>query len=203
MLHHYTMLEQDKWELMLPLLEFAVNSSHQESIKSTLYFGNYGKHFARLMEGVRRCLARVFRRMIPVSTLTNLCKMQKLLTRHTALPERVVWSKAQRHTVQNWWQNMAKQQQCPCLWNWQKNTLSSMARPVWCHSENWLCVRPSGESSLILLTTGSTMSALPCQPAYTRVWQFWRPGSTPSQGDWGSRWVWDLHHPATRTTQKV
>ena len=43
-LHHYITPKQDNWDVMLPVLEFVINSLYQESIKDTPFFANYGKH---------------------------------------------------------------------------------------------------------------------------------------------------------------
>ena len=36
--------KQDNWDLMLPVLDFAINNSYQEGSKVTPFFANYGKH---------------------------------------------------------------------------------------------------------------------------------------------------------------
>ena len=44
MLRHYVSPRQDDWDKCLPLAEFAVNNSWQESVQSTPFFLNYGHH---------------------------------------------------------------------------------------------------------------------------------------------------------------
>ena len=44
MLRHYVNPRQSNWDTMLPVLEFAVNNSWQESIENTPFFLNYGRH---------------------------------------------------------------------------------------------------------------------------------------------------------------
>lgn len=53
MLRHYITPKMDNWDLMLPVTEFAINNSYQESIKDTPFFANYGKH-PRLPDEIRR-----------------------------------------------------------------------------------------------------------------------------------------------------
>ena len=43
-LRHYISPSQDDWDVHLPLIEFAINSSKQESTKETPFFLNYGEH---------------------------------------------------------------------------------------------------------------------------------------------------------------
>lgn len=44
MLRHYVNPRQDDWDTLLPLLEFAVNNSWQESIQNTPFYLTYGRH---------------------------------------------------------------------------------------------------------------------------------------------------------------
>ena len=41
-LRAYVNYQQDNWEELLPMAEFAYTNGHQESIKHTLFFANYG-----------------------------------------------------------------------------------------------------------------------------------------------------------------
>lgn len=43
MLRMYVMHRQNKWEMYLPLVEFAYNNGHQESIKMSLFVALYGR----------------------------------------------------------------------------------------------------------------------------------------------------------------
>jgi hypothetical protein len=43
-LRHYVSAEQDNWDELLPLAEFALNDSYQESIGTTPFFLTYGQH---------------------------------------------------------------------------------------------------------------------------------------------------------------
>ena len=36
--------DQDNWDRLLPLVEFAINNAHHESIGTTPFFLNYGQH---------------------------------------------------------------------------------------------------------------------------------------------------------------
>ena len=47
------MPEQDNWDLMLPVLDFAINVSYQESFEDTPFFAKYGKH-PHLPDDIRR-----------------------------------------------------------------------------------------------------------------------------------------------------
>ena len=53
MLRHYMLPKMDNWDDMLPVLEFAINNSHQDSIKDTPFYANYGKH-PRLPDDITR-----------------------------------------------------------------------------------------------------------------------------------------------------
>ncbi len=44
MLRHFVNPRQDNWDTLLPVLEFAINNSFQESIQDTPFFLNYGRH---------------------------------------------------------------------------------------------------------------------------------------------------------------
>ena len=44
MMRHYITPKMDTWDLMLPVLEFAINHSYQESIQDAPFYLNYGKH---------------------------------------------------------------------------------------------------------------------------------------------------------------
>ena len=44
MLRHYVNPRQTNWDTLLPVLEFAVNNTWQESIGNTPFFLNYGRH---------------------------------------------------------------------------------------------------------------------------------------------------------------
>ena len=44
MLRHYISPKMDNWDDMLPVLEFAINNSYQDSIRDTPFYANYGKH---------------------------------------------------------------------------------------------------------------------------------------------------------------
>ena len=44
MLRHFVNPRQDDWDTLLPVLEFAINNSFQESIQETPFFLNYGRH---------------------------------------------------------------------------------------------------------------------------------------------------------------
>lgn len=44
MLRHYVNPRQDDWDTMLPILEFAVNNSWQESVQNTPFYLNTGRH---------------------------------------------------------------------------------------------------------------------------------------------------------------
>ena len=44
MLRHYISPKMGNWEDMLPVLEFAINNSYQDSINDTPFYANYGKH---------------------------------------------------------------------------------------------------------------------------------------------------------------
>ena len=44
MLRHYITPKMYKWDDMLPVLEFAINNSYQDSIKDTPFYANYGKY---------------------------------------------------------------------------------------------------------------------------------------------------------------
>jgi hypothetical protein len=57
MLRHYVNPQQNDWAEYLPVLEFAINNSYQESVGATPFFLNYGQHpmlphFARLQSAV-------------------------------------------------------------------------------------------------------------------------------------------------------
>ena len=43
-MRHYITPKMDTWDLMLPVLEFAINNSYQESIQDTPFYLNYGRH---------------------------------------------------------------------------------------------------------------------------------------------------------------
>ena len=53
MLRHYITPKQDNWDDMLPILEFAINNSYQDSIKDTPFYANYGKH-PRVPDDIKR-----------------------------------------------------------------------------------------------------------------------------------------------------
>ena len=53
MLHHYITPKMDNWDDMLPVLEFAVNNSYQDSIKDAPFYANYGKH-PRIPDDIKR-----------------------------------------------------------------------------------------------------------------------------------------------------
>ena len=53
MLRHYITPKMDNWDDMLPVLEFAINNSYQDSIKDTPFYANYGKH-PRLPDDIKR-----------------------------------------------------------------------------------------------------------------------------------------------------
>ena len=44
MLRHFVNPRQDDWDTLLPVLEFAINNSLQESIQDTPFYLNYGRH---------------------------------------------------------------------------------------------------------------------------------------------------------------
>lgn len=44
MIRHYITPKMDTWDTMLPVLEFAINNSYQESIQDTPFYMNYGRH---------------------------------------------------------------------------------------------------------------------------------------------------------------
>lgn len=44
MMRHYITPKMDTWDVMLPVLEFAINNSWQESIQDTPFYLNYGRH---------------------------------------------------------------------------------------------------------------------------------------------------------------
>ena len=44
MLRHYITPKMDTWDMMLPVIEFAINNSYQESIQDTPFYMNYGRH---------------------------------------------------------------------------------------------------------------------------------------------------------------
>ena len=44
MLRHFVNPRQDNWDTLLPVLEFAIDNSCQESIQDTPFFLNYGRH---------------------------------------------------------------------------------------------------------------------------------------------------------------
>ena len=44
MLRHFVNPRQDDWDTLLPVLEFAINNSFQESIQDTPFYLNYGRH---------------------------------------------------------------------------------------------------------------------------------------------------------------
>ena len=44
MLRHYANHRQDDWDTLLPIFEFAVNNSWQESVQNTPFYLNYGRH---------------------------------------------------------------------------------------------------------------------------------------------------------------
>ena len=53
MLRHYITPKMDNWDDMLPVLEFAINNSYQDSIKDTPFYANYGKH-PRVPDDIKR-----------------------------------------------------------------------------------------------------------------------------------------------------
>ena len=53
MLRHYISPKMDNWDDMLPVLEFAINNSYQDSIKDTPFYANYGK-YPRLPDDIVR-----------------------------------------------------------------------------------------------------------------------------------------------------
>ena len=44
MLRHYVSPTQTDWDTHLPLVEFAINNAYQESVQSTPFMLNYGRH---------------------------------------------------------------------------------------------------------------------------------------------------------------
>ena len=61
MLRHYVNPQQNDWDAYLPVLEFAINNSYQESVGTTPFYLNYGQHplmpqFAKLQTAVPAAL---------------------------------------------------------------------------------------------------------------------------------------------------
>ena len=44
MLRHLVMSDSSKWDIVLPMVEFAINNSHHDSIKTTPFMLNYGRN---------------------------------------------------------------------------------------------------------------------------------------------------------------
>ena len=73
MLRHYITPKMDNWDDMLPVLEFAINNSYQDSIKDTPFYANYCKH-PRIPDEYP---AETLRHMISLATLKRRYSRQK------------------------------------------------------------------------------------------------------------------------------
>ena len=44
MIRHYISPQQDEWDELLPMAEFAINNAYQESTGDTPFYLNFGRH---------------------------------------------------------------------------------------------------------------------------------------------------------------
>jgi hypothetical protein len=97
MLRHYVDLEQSNWSKLLPVVEFAINNSYHESIKTTPFMANFGRTPRTPLKNV--CKQYVPQRDAPAvkEFLTKLQEAQALAKRNLEAAQQRQKAYADRH----------------------------------------------------------------------------------------------------------